>query len=290
MTAAVLDRPALDRPLRAPLGRLLMSELRWILRRPRTIIAIVLLSLVPVLIGVGTVIAGRAGVGPGSANGPNSLFTTLIGNGFVLPILSLTLLLAMLLPLLGAMSAADALAGESNHGTHRGLLIAPVSRARVLGVKAFGVAAVVFIATVAIALVGLITGVVLVGTDGLITLSGNTLNFGDALGRIGIAILWVSFQVWAVSAIALAVSAFTEHPLVVMAATLAGALVFAILTVIPQLDWIQPYLLTTGWTSLTDVLRDPMPWDGLIDSTLKAACYLVIGLSVAYARLAGKDG
>ena len=289
MTAAVLDRPALDRPVRAPLGRLLVSELRWILRRPRTIIAIVLLSLVPVLIGVGTVIAGNAGVGPGG-DGSGSLFTILIGNGFVLPVLSLTLLLAMLLPLLGAMSAADALAGESNHGTLRGLLIAPVSRARLLGVKAFGVGTVVFIATVAIALVGLITGVVLVGTDGLITLSGNTLSFGDALTRIGVSVLWVSFQVWAVAAIALAVSAFTEHPLVVMAATLAGALVFAILTVIPQLDWIQPYLLTTGWTSLTDVLRDPMPWDGLINSTLKAACYLVIGLSVAYARLASKDG
>jgi ABC-2 type transport system permease protein len=112
MTAAVLDRPALDRPVRAPLGRLLVSELRWILRRPRTIIAIVLLSLVPVLIGVGTVIAGNAGVGPGG-DGSGSLFTILIGNGFVLPVLSLTLLLAMLLPLLGAMSAADALASPT---------------------------------------------------------------------------------------------------------------------------------------------------------------------------------
>ncbi|MEV6610613.1 ABC transporter permease subunit [Kutzneria sp. NPDC051319] len=289
MTAAVVARPALDRPVRAPLGRLLVSELRWILRRPRTIIAIVLLSLVPVLIGVGTVIAGNANAGPGG-DGPGSLFTILIGNGFVLPVLSLTLLLAMLLPLLGAMSAADALAGESNHGTLRGLLIAPVSRARLLGVKAFGVGTVVFIATAAVALVGLVTGVILVGTDGLITLTGNTLSFGDALARIGLSVVWVTFQVWAVAAIALAVSAFTEHPLVVMAATLAGALVFAILTVIPQLDWMQPYLLTTGWTSLTDVLRDPMPWDGLIDSTLKAACYLLIGLSVAYARLSTKDG
>ena len=290
MTAAVLDRPALDRPVRAPLGRLLASELRWVLRRPRTVIAIVLLSLVPVLIGVGTVIAGNAGVGPGGGNGPSSLFTSLIGNGFVLPVLSLTLLLTMLLPLLGAMSAADALAGESAHGTLRGLLIAPVSRPRLLAVKAFGVGATVFIATVSIALVGLVTGVVLVGTDGLITLSGNTLSLGDALARIGLAVVWVTFQVWAVAAIALAVSAFTDHPLVVMAATLAGALVFGILTVIPQLDWLQPYLLTSSWPSVTDVLRDPMPWDGLVNSTLKAACYLVIGLGAAYARLSTKDG
>jgi ABC-2 type transport system permease protein len=286
MTAAVLDRPASDRPVRAPLGRLLASELRWVLRRPRTVIAIVLLSCVPILIGVGTRIAGDAGVGPGGGG----LFASLIGNGFVLPVLSLTLLLTMLLPLLGAMSAADALAGESAHGTLRGLLMAPVSRPRLLAVKAFGVGATVFIAVVAISVVGLLTGIVLVGTDGLVTLSGNTLSFGDALARIGLAAVWVTFQVWAVAAIALAVSAFTEHPLVVMAATLAGALVFAILTVIPQLAWIQPYLLTSSWPSITDVLRDPMPWDGLLNSTFKAACYLVIGLSVAYARLSSKDG
>jgi ABC-2 type transport system permease protein len=288
MTAAVLDsveRPALDRPLRAPLGRLLASELRWVLRRPRTVIAIVLLAGVPVVIGAGSRIASNAGAGPGGG-----LFASLIGNGFVLPILSLTLLLTMLLPLLGAMAAADALAGESAHGTLRGLLIAPVSRARLLGVKAFGVGATVFIAVVTVAVVGLLTGVALVGTDGLITLSGNTLSFGDALARIGLAVIWVTFQVWAVAAIALAVSAFTEHPLVVMAATLAGALVFGILTVIPQLDWLQPYLLTSSWPTITDVLRDPMPWDGLVNSTLKAACYLAIGLGVAYARLSSKDG
>jgi ABC-2 type transport system permease protein len=289
MTAAVVELPALERPVRAPLGRLLASELRWVLRRPRTVIAIVLLSLVPILIGVGTRIAGDAGAGP-DGNGPGGLFASLIGNGFVLPVLSLTLLLTMLLPLLGAMSAADALAGETAHGTLRGLLMAPISRPRLLAVKAFGVGATVLIAVVAVSVVGLLTGIVLVGTDGLITLSGNTLSFGDALARIGLAAAWVTFEVWAVAAIALAVSAFTEHPLVVMAATLAGALVFAILTVIPQLDWLQPYLLTTGWTSITDVLRDPMPWDGLLDSTLKAACYLVIGLSVAYARLSSKDG
>lgn len=286
MTAAVLERPAVDRPLRAPLGRLLASELRWVLRRPRTVIAIVLLSCVPIVIGVGTRIASNAGIGPRGGG----LFASLIGNGFVLPVLSLTLLLAMLLPLLGAMSAADALAGESAHGTLRGLLMAPVSRPRLLGVKAFGVGATVLIAVVGIAVVGLLTGVALVGTDGLITLSGNTLSFGDALARIGLAAAWVTFQVWAVAAIALAVSAFTEHPLVVMAATLAGALVFTILAVIPQLDWLQPYLLTSSWDSIADVLRDPMPWDGLVNSTLKAACYLAIGLSVAYARLSTKDG
>jgi ABC-2 type transport system permease protein len=285
VTAVIDSPPIVGRARHAPMGRLLAAETRWALRRPRTIIAIALLALVPVLIGIGALIAGSQ-----SRGGPDGLFAALAGNGFLLPVLALTLLLTMLLPLLGAMSAADALAGESSHGTLRGLLIAPVGRGRLLVVKAFGVATVVLTGVLAVAAVGLIIGLFIGGTDGLVTLSGSTVSVGAALARIGLAAVWVAFQVFAVAAVALAVSACTDHPLVVMAATLAGALVFGILTVIPQLDWLRPYLLTTGWGSITDVLRDPIPLDGLVNSTLKAACYLVIGLSLAYARLATKDG
>jgi ABC-2 type transport system permease protein len=124
----------------------------------------------------------------------------------------------------------------------------------------------------------------------LLTLSGTTLSFGDALARVAIAAGWVAVQVWAVCAVALAVSACTEHPMVVMAATLAGAVVFGVLASIPALDWLQPYLLTNSWTSLTDVLRDPMPTGGLLHGLAEAGCYALIGWSLALARVVTKDG
>ncbi|AHH94287.1 ABC transporter permease subunit [Kutzneria viridogrisea] len=280
MTAAVLDRP-----LRAPLGRLLAAEVRWTLRRPRTIIALAALALAPVLMGIGIAIAGE-----GSRGGPGGLFGALAGNGFVLPIVAMYMLLPVLLPLLGSMAAADALAGESAHGTLRGLLLAPVSRGRLLAVKAFGVAVVVWLGVLVVALSGVVTGLVLVGSNGLITLSGTTLSVADALLRIGLAVLWVGFQVFAVASIALAVSAWTEHPLVVLAVALAFVLVSAVVSALPNTEWIQPYLLPTGWMSLTDVLRDPVPGTELLRSTVKALCYSVIGLSLAYGRLSTKDG
>ena len=269
----------------APLWRMLKSEVTWIFRRPRTWIALGLLALVPVVIAIGIKVSG----GP---QGPRvgGLMTDLVGNGLVLPVAALTITLALLLPLVGAMWAADALAGEASAGTLRGLLIAPVSRMRVLGIKAFGVATAILAACVLIAVVGLITGLVLVGSQGMITVSGTTLPFGAALGRVAIATLWVTFQVWAVAAIALAVSACTEHPLVVMAATVSGAIVFGVLSSIPALDWLQPYLLTNQWGALVDVLRDPMPTAGLWHGIAEAACYLVIGLSLTLARVTTKDG
>lgn len=290
MTAATLTAPS--RPVggatHAPITRLLRSELTVVFRRPRTWIALALLAIVPIVIAIGTEIS-RGPRAAGNNDGP-TIIGNLVDNGFVLPLVALTVTLAVLLPLVGAMWSADALAGESSNGTLRALLVAPVGRVRLLVVKSFGVAVAVLTACVLISAVGMITGLIVIGSHGMITLSGTTLSFGAALSRVAIATGWVAVQIWAVCAVALAVSACTDHPMVVMAATLAGAIVFGVLSSIPSLDWLQPYLLTNGWASLTDVLRDPMPTDGLVHGILEAACYGVIGWSFALARLVTKDG
>ncbi|MBP2476427.1 ABC-2 type transport system permease protein [Crossiella equi] len=287
MTAATLAAPVVARtgPKQASPLRLYASELRWILRRPRTIVALVLMALVPVAIGIGISVIGESVPG----RGPEMLMAS-VGNGLALPLMALMVSMTMLLPLVSTMSAADALAGEASHGTLRGLLIAPVSRVRLVAVKAAGVATVIVISIALITLLGIITGVLLVGGTEVVTLSGTTLPFLDALGKIGLAAGWAAFQMMALASIALAVSSLTEHPLVVLAATLGGLIVVQVLGAIPGMDWLQPYLLPTGWTALADVIRDPMPWDGLVDSSLKAACYLLIGLSLTFLRMSTKDG
>jgi ABC-2 type transport system permease protein len=285
MTVMTVPAPVYRTANTAPLGRLLWSELTWVFKRPRTWIALILLGLVPVVIAIGTRIGNNSPRGGGGG-----LIGDLVGNGFVLPVASLSITLAVLLPLVGAMWSADALAGEAANSTLRYLLVAPVSRVRLLVVKSFGVATAVLAACALIAVVGMITGYLVLGSHDLLTLSGTTLSFGSALGRVALAVGWVAVQVWAVCAIALAVSACTEHPMVVMASTLAGAVVLGVLSNIPALDWLQPYLLTNSWTSLVDVLRDPMPTGGLLHGLAEAACYGVIGWSLALARMVTKDG
>ena len=286
MTTIALDPVRTDlRANKAPIGRLLASEVVWVFRRPRTWISLILLALVPVVIAIGIQIGG----GPRGARGGN-IYSVIAGNGFVLPIVALAANLTLLLPLVAAMWSADAIAGESSHGTLRGLLIAPVGRVRLLGVKAFGVAVAILAACLLITIVGAITGLIVVGSQGMLTMSGTTLSAGEAIGRLAIAAGWVAVQVFAVGAVALAISTWTEHPLVVLAATIAGAIVFGVISTIPALGFLQPYLLTNSWTSLTDVLRDPMPTDGLIHGLAEAGCYLLLGLSVALARMVTRDG
>jgi ABC-2 type transport system permease protein len=272
-------------PRSAPLLRLLGAELRWVLRRPRTLVMLAVFALIPVLISIGVTVAGR---GPGGGPG---LVEAVAGNGLVLPVVAITVSLALLLPLAVAMVAADAIAGEAAQGTLRGLLIAPVGRLRLVGMKAFGVLVVATLAVLTLAVVGVLAGVVVVGrAEGqLVTLSGTTVELGDALGRVGLVVVWTIGQLAAVGAVALAVSALTEHPSIVVASVLGGLIVFGVLSAIPALGWLQPYLLTTGWTAGADVLRDPIPPDGLVESTLRALCYLAAGAGLTVYRMLRRD-
>jgi ABC-2 type transport system permease protein len=284
LPAAATD-PDLDVPRSAPLGRLLAAELRWVLRRPRTLVLLGVFALVPVLIAVGVAVADRR-AGPG-----RGLIGAVAGNGLVLPVAAMTVSLALLLPLAVAMAAADAIAGEAAAGTLRGLLLAPVSRLRLVVMKASGVLVVAVAAVLTLAVVGVLAGLLVVGgADGqLVTLSGTTLGLGDALGRVALVALWTVGQLAAVGAVALAISAFTEHPLVVLASVLGGLIVFGVLGAIPTLGWLQPYLLTSGWAAGADALRDPLPLGGMAEATLRALCYFAVGAGVTVARMLRRD-
>ncbi|PPK70189.1 ABC transporter permease subunit [Actinokineospora auranticolor] len=274
---------------RAPLLRLFRSELRMILRRPRNIIGIGLLGLVPVVAGIGISIAA-SGSSSSDGDSVDGLAALVDGNGMLLPIFALVLALNMLLPLTGAMLAADALAGESAHGTLRGLLLAPVGRGRLLAVKAMGVATVVLLSIVLMAVTGLVTGLLLLGGDGMLSSSGTQLPFVDGLGRIGLTIVLLTVQIWALAAVALAVSAYTEHPLIVIVCSLGLLIVSGVLSAIPALDWLDPVLIISSWESIGEVVRDPLDWAPLGEGVLRAVCYMVIGISIAYGRMLSRDG
>ena len=277
---------------KAPIGRLLRAELRFMLRRPRTLIGLGLLALVPIIATIGlSIAAGSAENNQGGDPALQGLSAIIDGNGLLVPIFVLVIMLVMMLPLFGAMWSADALAGEAATGGLRGLLLAPVSRTRLLAVKAFGVATLCLLAVTLVAVVGAVSGVLILGGgNGMLTISGSTLGVGSAIARIALVVVLVTIQLWAVAAVALAISACTEHPLVVLATTLGGLVLFSVLGNIAALDWLHPVLLTSGFDSIADVVRDPMPTGSMTEAVLRAACYILIGYSLSLARLSTKDG
>ncbi|WP_410660816.1 ABC transporter permease [Amycolatopsis sp. lyj-112] len=292
MTHALAAAPA-ARTGRDSVGmlRLFRAELRWIFRRPRTVAVLGLLALIPIIIGVALTLVDPSEANGGGGGGDGALLASAMNNGFILPVAALTMTLALLLPLASAMAGADAIAGEAAHGTLRGWLIAPVSRGRLLAVKAFGVATVSVVAVLAMTFTGFATGLIISGGDSMFTLTGSTLSVWDALGRLLLVALWVTLQLWAVGAVALAISSFTEHPMLVVASVLAGTIVFTILGFLDAVSWLHPFLLNQDWAQApASVLMDPLDTALLGEGALRALCYIVIALSIAYARLTTRDG
>ena len=187
---------------------LLASELALLFRRRRTWAMLAALAAVPILIGV----AVRLSSGPDTGHGPPFL-DRVAGNGVFTALVGMLACIPLFLPLTIAVVAGDAIAGEAAHGTLRYLLLAPVSRPRLLVVK-YIVAAVFCLAAVCVvALAGVLIGLALFPVGPVTMISGDVVSLGQGLGRIGLVAVYVAVSLLGLSALGLFISTLTDVPI-----------------------------------------------------------------------------
>jgi ABC-2 type transport system permease protein len=263
---------------------LLRSELALVFRRRRNQAMLAVLGCVPVLIGVAVWLSAPDGGGRGPA-----FIDRVTQNGLFLCFASLVVAMPLFLPLAVSVVAGESVAGEANIGTLRYLLVVPVSRSRLLMVKYAGVVAYALATALTVAVVGAVVGVTLFPTGPVTLLSGATVPFDDAVVRAFGVAMYVAVMMAGVGAIGLFISTLTEVPVGAMAATVVLTIVSGILDTISQVAAVHPYLPTHWWLQFGDVLRSPMPLDGLRNGLLAQAAYIAVFLAAAWARLSAKD-
>ena len=263
--------------------RLLRSEVRLIGGRRRNQMGLLVLAAVPVVLAIAVKVSSRAARG-----GPDFL-DSVTSNGLFVPLAALGVEMGLFLPLAISMLSGDAIAGEANLGTLRYLLTVPVSRARLLLVKyaSLCIGALWGVSTVAVA--GAIVGIALFGTGPLTTLSGSSLEFPAALGRLVLVVLYLSICIAALGAVGLFISTLTEQPIAATIALMIFTILSWILDGIPQLEWLHPWLIVDKWLAFADLLRDPPFWDNVLQGLAVNAGYVVVFWLLAWARFAGKD-
>jgi ABC-2 type transport system permease protein len=275
-------------PVRRISSRFLGSELRLIAVRRRNQVGLAALAVVPIVLAVAMKVAAPERADRGGGGGPD-FFAQITGNGFFVALAALGVELGLFLPIAVAMLAGDAVAGEANQGTLRYLLTVPVGRTRLLAVKYAGIVAGAFLAPLVVAVSGLLIGLILFGGGDVTLLSGTQVGFGEALLRLLGVCLFLGVCLSALGAVGLFLSTLTEQP---MGATIALTMLTVasfVLQQIPQLDWLHPYLLTRHWQDFGELLRDPVSFDALTPGLLSAGAYILVFLSAAWARFAGRD-
>jgi ABC-2 type transport system permease protein len=288
MSVADVAAPAVRsaRPLRAVSTRLLRSELRLIFGRRRNQAGMAVLAALPIVIAVAIKIANPTP--QGAAEGPD-FFGSIVNNGFFVALAALTAELPLFLPLAVAAISSDTIAGEANLGTLRYLLTVPVQRTRMVAVKYAAVVIFAFVATLLVAVVGLLIGLALFGGGPVTLLSGTEIGLGPALARLLAICAYIGAGLCALGAIGMFVSTLTEQPIGGTIAVVMLNVISFILDSIPQVDWLHPYLLTHWWTSFGDLLRDPVATHDIWRGLLSAAAYAVVFWTAAWARFSSRD-
>ncbi|MET9021189.1 ABC transporter permease [Actinopolymorpha sp. NPDC004070] len=288
MSAAepIVDR-ASARPHRRVSPRFFWSELTLLFGRRRNWAGMAVLAAVPLIIAISVKLSSPSS-GGGGEDGPN-FFAGITSNGLFVALAALTVELPLFLPLAVSAIAGDAVAGEANQGTLRGLLAVPVERTRLLAVKYAGIVVFAFACTLLVAVVGAGAGLILFGGGPMLLLSGVQVGFADGLGRLLLVCAYLAVCLSTLGAIGLFVSTLTEQPIGATIATVILSLTSQILGVIPQLDWLHPYLPTHYWTGFGDLLRSPIATESVAPGLWLSLAYIVVFLAAAWARFAGRD-
>lgn len=201
-------------------------------------------------------------------------------------------MLPFFLPIAVAVQAGESVAGEASAGTLRYLLVRPVGRTRLLVAKLVSIIAFTLLSVVAVAVVGYVAGVTLLGTSGALTtttLAGTALTPADLAWRTGVMVLYIGWSMVGLAAMSMLLSTITDSPI---AAALGGLAVLVSSTVLVTLDAagaVRDYLPTRYWLAWVDLFRDPVPWGDITSGVLVQTGYVVVLLGAAWANFTTRD-
>lgn len=253
--------------------------------RRRTWAMLAAIALIPILLAIAVALSAER-LAPGE--GPPFL-DRVTQNGLFTGFTAMLLAMPLFLPLTISVVAGDTIAGEAGLGTLRYLLIAPVSRARLLIVKYIGTLAFTVVGTFTLMIAGAIIGAILFPVGPITLLSGDVIPIPEALGRMALVAVYTTVSMMGMLALGLFISTLTTIPVGAMTGVLVASGVSQILDNLPQLAWLHEWLFTHYWLDFADILREPMELSSFGSNLLLQLGYVAFFGALAYGRFTTKD-
>ena len=267
-------------------------ELVKLLRRPRTWLIIAMLVALPTLVAV---LLAITDLGPRPGTGPPFL-SAVLTDGTLFPLAALGVVLPLFLPIAVAVLGGDAIAGETQTGTLRYLLVRPVGRTHLLVAKLVTVVAFVVLAVLVVSAVAYVDGRLLLGKSeagvvsvGTTSLSGSTLTGQEMAWRTALALGYVIVSMLGVAAVALFLSTMTTSSIGAALGTVGVLIASTVLLGLDAAGSLHPYLPTRYWLAFVDLFRDPILWDDVLRGLVVQGGYLVVFALAAWASFTTKD-
>ena len=263
-------------------------ELLKLVRRPRTWVIIAMLVALPTLVAI---LLAITDLGPRPGEGPPFL-SAVLNDGTLFPLAALGVVLPLFLPIAVAVLGGDAIAGETQTGTLRYLLVRPVGRTHLLVAKLVTVVAFVILAVLVVSAVSYVEGRLLLGqapAAGTVSLSGSTLSQEEIAGRTALALAYVIICMLGVAAVALFLSTLTMSSIGAALGTVGVLIASTVLLGLDAAQAMHPFLPTRYWLAFVDLFREPILWDDLVSGLVVQLGYLLVFGLAAWASFSTKD-
>lgn len=209
--------------------------------------------------------------------------------GFASPLVVLAFATQYALPLVVSLVAGDIFAAEDRYGTWKTLLTRGTGRAAVFAGKVLAAATYTVLLVVLLAVASLAAGVVVLGHQPLVSLSGTLIGGSTATGLVLAA--WASVLPAALgfAALAMLCSVATRNgPAGIIIPTLVG-LLMQLASYANGADLLRHLLLTANFDAWHGLLTADRYYRPLVTSSLVSAGYVVICLGLGYLLLRRRD-
>ncbi len=261
-------------------------ELRKLVSQKRTYMGLGLAVLLPSIFLVVQNIHQDHNHGRGS----DSIFAAQITqSGLATPVLMLLFESVFFLPLIAALVAGDIVAAEDGNGTLKTILTRSVNRGQVFAAKTLAALTYGTIAVFLSAAVATIGGVASWGFNSITTFSGSVVSASEGLLLVFAANACYLIPLLTVVCIGVLLSTATRNSTAAVVGTIGFTILLFIISGIPGLEGIKPYLLTEQYENWHGLLRTPTDWAPVLHSLWVCALYAVPSLVAAYLVLLRRD-
>jgi ABC-2 type transport system permease protein len=259
-------------------------ELRKLVSQKRTYLGLALAVALPLIF----VLVQNLHNGHGHDQG-NIFASHITQSGLATPVLMLLFLSVFMLPLIAALVAGDIVAAEDGNGTLKTILTRSVDRGQVFTAKALAAMTYATIAVFLSASVATIAGVASWGFNHVITFSGTVVSAPEGLLLVFAANAVYLIPLLTVAAIGVLLSTATRNSAAAVVGTVGLVILLYIVSGIPGIEGLKPYLLTEQFENWHGLLRTPTDWTPIWHSAWVCALYAVPSLFAAYLVFLRRD-
>ncbi len=210
-------------------------------------------------------------------------------SGFATPLVVLGFAALWAFPVLASVVGGDVFSAEDRHKTWATVLTRSRSRGEVFAGKTLTALAFAVLALACLAASSVAAGVLVIGAQPLVDLSGVLLTPGGALARVLLAWATVLPPVLGFSALAILVSVATRSSAAGIGLPVVAGLLMQLYSYVDGPVIVRQLLITTAFDAWHGLLAEHPYYRPLVYGTAVSCGYLAICLVVAYRLLDSRD-